>query len=195
MTIMHMLCYILMTPSNGNIIRVPGPLWGESTGDRRIPLRKASDTMVKCFLWSAPEQTVEQTIETQVIWDTIALTVMMQNSKDGEPSAGTMLIANCHVFHKLFLVFKHFKLYSVGFFFRWGYCMAWGCCDIELPSGAHLKLKSQEISIIQIINFSCQIVMKVCTDSGALLCAKFVRILASWIIGKRDFAGFELEEG
>ena len=34
----------MMTSSNGNIFRVTGPLWGESTGDRWIPLTKASDT-------------------------------------------------------------------------------------------------------------------------------------------------------
>ena len=49
-------------------IRVTGPLWGESTGDRRIPLTKASDVE----LWTAPEQTFKQTLETPVIWDAIA---------------------------------------------------------------------------------------------------------------------------
>ena len=34
---------------------------------------KASDAELWCFLWSVPEQTVEQTIETPVIWDAIAL--------------------------------------------------------------------------------------------------------------------------
>ena len=48
-------------------------LWGESTGHRWIPLTKASDAEFWCFLWPAPEQTVEQTIETPVIWDAIAL--------------------------------------------------------------------------------------------------------------------------
>ena len=46
----------------GNISRVTGPLWGESTGHRWIPLTKASDAELSCFLWSAPEQTLEQTI-------------------------------------------------------------------------------------------------------------------------------------
>ena len=31
---------------------------GEFTGDRRIPLTKASDAQLWCFLWSAPEWTV-----------------------------------------------------------------------------------------------------------------------------------------
>ena len=42
-----------MTPSNGNIFRVPGPLCGEFTGHRWIPHTKASDAELRCFLWSA----------------------------------------------------------------------------------------------------------------------------------------------
>ena len=42
---------------------------------RWIPLTKASDEKLWCFRWSPPEQTVEQTIETPVIWDTIAFIV------------------------------------------------------------------------------------------------------------------------
>ena len=37
------------------------------------PLTKASDAELWCFLWSTPEQTDEQTIETPVIWDAIVL--------------------------------------------------------------------------------------------------------------------------
>ena len=38
-------------------IKVPRhwPLWGESTGDRWIPLTSASDVKLWCFLWSAHE--------------------------------------------------------------------------------------------------------------------------------------------
>ena len=43
-----------------------------STGHRWIPLTESSDSEFWCFLWSAYEQTIEQTIETLVIWDTIA---------------------------------------------------------------------------------------------------------------------------
>ena len=46
----------MMTSSNGNIFRVTGPLWGWSIGDRWIPLTKASDAELWCFLWSAPEK-------------------------------------------------------------------------------------------------------------------------------------------
>ena len=48
-------------------------LFGESTGDRWIPLTKASDAELWCFLWSAPEQTVKQTVAAPVIWDAIAV--------------------------------------------------------------------------------------------------------------------------
>ena len=67
--------YPLMTSSSENIFRVTGPLWGESTGDWWIPLTKARDTELWSFLWSAPEQTLEQTIERPVIWEAIALII------------------------------------------------------------------------------------------------------------------------
>ena len=49
----------MMTSSNGNMFRVTGHLCGEFTGDRWIPRTKASDAELWCFLWSAPETTVE----------------------------------------------------------------------------------------------------------------------------------------
>ena len=57
----------------GNIFRVTGPLCGEFTSHRWIPLTKASDAELWCFLWSAPEWTVKQTIVRLVIWDAIGL--------------------------------------------------------------------------------------------------------------------------
>ena len=39
------------------------PLWGEFTGHRWNPLTKASD--------AEPEETIEQTIDTPMIWDAI----------------------------------------------------------------------------------------------------------------------------
>ena len=38
-----------------------------------FPPTKASDAELWCFPWSTPEQMVEQTIETSVIWDAITL--------------------------------------------------------------------------------------------------------------------------
>ena len=49
----------IMTSSNGNIFCITGPLCREFTGHRWIPLTKASDVELWCFLWSGPEQTVE----------------------------------------------------------------------------------------------------------------------------------------
>ena len=51
--------------------------WRHQMGKFSAPLVvcEARDAERWCFLWSAPEQTVEQTIETPVIWDTIALTM------------------------------------------------------------------------------------------------------------------------
>ena len=49
-----------MTSSNGNILRVTGPLCGEFSGHRWMPRTKAE---LWCFLWSAREQTVIGHIE------------------------------------------------------------------------------------------------------------------------------------
>ena len=43
---------LTMTSSNGDILRDNGPLWGESTGHRWIPLTKASDAGLWFFHWS-----------------------------------------------------------------------------------------------------------------------------------------------
>ena len=51
--------HVMMTSLNGNLSRVTGPLCGEFTGHRWIPLTKASDAQLWCFPWSAPEQTVD----------------------------------------------------------------------------------------------------------------------------------------
>ena len=63
----------MMTSSNGNILRVTGPLREEFIGHRWIPLTKASNAELWCFLWSGPDQTVKKTIETLVKWDAIFL--------------------------------------------------------------------------------------------------------------------------
>ena len=50
--------------------------WPFVRGIHRSPvnlLTKASDAELSCFLCSAPEHTVQQTFETRVIWDSIAL--------------------------------------------------------------------------------------------------------------------------
>ena len=52
-------------------------------------------------------------------------------------------------------------------------------------SKTHLKFKSREISFDQNIHFSCQIVLKFCTEHGsytAVLCAKFQKTI--WQLSK-----------
>ena len=44
----------MMTSWNGNTFHVTGPLCAEFTGHRWIPLTKASDAELWCFLWSVP---------------------------------------------------------------------------------------------------------------------------------------------
>ena len=71
----HWFCssrHFMMTSSNGNIFRVIGPFVRGIHQSPVIPLTKASDAELWCFLWSMPEQTVEQTIDTPVIWEAIA---------------------------------------------------------------------------------------------------------------------------
>ena len=63
----------MWNPNHTKGIHVTGPLRWESTGKRWIPLTKASEAELWCFLSSAPVKTVERTIETPVIWDAIAL--------------------------------------------------------------------------------------------------------------------------
>ena len=46
------------------------------TGHRWIPMLMASDAKLQCFLWFAPEQTIEQTMKTSVIWEAMALFIM-----------------------------------------------------------------------------------------------------------------------
>ena len=62
-----------MTSSNGNISHVTGPLWGESTGHRWFRRQGQPRGAFIFFLWYAPEQTAEQTVEMLTIWDAMAL--------------------------------------------------------------------------------------------------------------------------
>ena len=53
---------MLLAPCEGNLT---------VTGD--FPLQRPEMRSSEFFLWSAPEQMAEQTIETRVIWDSITL--------------------------------------------------------------------------------------------------------------------------
>ena len=62
------------TSSNGNIFRVTGILrWNSPVIGEFPPHTKLSDAELSCFLWCAPGPTVEQTMETPVIWVAISL--------------------------------------------------------------------------------------------------------------------------
>ena len=63
----------MMMSSNRNIFRVTGLLRGKSTRDRWIPLTKASDAELNFLFDLRLNKMVEQTIQTPVIWDGIAL--------------------------------------------------------------------------------------------------------------------------
>ena len=78
----------MMTSSNRNISHVTGHSWRETTGHRWIPLTKASDAELLCFLWLAQEQMAEQTIDTPVIWEVIApiTTSLMLSPKGSQTS-------------------------------------------------------------------------------------------------------------
>ena len=60
----------MVTSSNGSIFRVTGLLCGK--GHRWIRRTKVRDAELWCFLWFAPQQTVEKIIKTPVIWYAIA---------------------------------------------------------------------------------------------------------------------------
>ena len=51
---LHRIHKYMMTSSNWNMFLVTGHLCGEFTGHQWIPLIKASDAGLWCFLWSAP---------------------------------------------------------------------------------------------------------------------------------------------
>ena len=91
---------IRMTSSDGNIFGLSGLLCGVFTGHQRIPLTKASEVELWCFLWSAPEPTVEQTIETLVIWD--AITRCHHAHYDV-----TVMIADSMIHYWVFLALTH----------------------------------------------------------------------------------------
>ena len=64
---------LMMTSSAGNIFRVTEVLCEEFTGHRWTVRLKASNAELWYFLWSVAEPTVEQKMETPVIWDDIPL--------------------------------------------------------------------------------------------------------------------------
>ena len=56
----------MMISWHGNAFRITGPLWGVSTGHKRIPLTKGQWCGALIFLWCQPELTAEKTVERRV---------------------------------------------------------------------------------------------------------------------------------
>ena len=71
--LIYTLVYLHMMTSSNEIFSALLAMGGEFTGHRWIHLTKASDAELRCFLWPLPEQTVELTVKTPMIWYTIAL--------------------------------------------------------------------------------------------------------------------------
>ena len=116
---------LMMTSSNGNIFRVTGPLWGESTDDRWITLTKAGGDLW-LYPWSVPEQTVAQ-IETLVIWNPIAFIMTSQScfvSATSRCSTSTSVVMYatldssheevicCAFFRKMTMLWQNHTLYT-----------------------------------------------------------------------------------
>ena len=74
----------MMASSNGNNFRVAVLVCREFNGHRWIPHTKASDAELWCFLWSVSEPTVEQTIQTPVIWDTSSCSLCSHCNASGK---------------------------------------------------------------------------------------------------------------
>ena len=67
----QIICLNMMTSSNGNILRVTGPLCGEFTGHRWIPLTKASDAELWCAHYdvtSKPTLIRHLTVSNDILW-------------------------------------------------------------------------------------------------------------------------------
>ena len=58
---------------DGNIFRVIGPFWRESTCHRWIPLTKANDADFYVNFDARLKKTVVQTVEMSVIWDAMVI--------------------------------------------------------------------------------------------------------------------------
>ena len=119
----------MMTSSNGNIFRVTGPLCGEFTSHQWIPLTKASDAELWCFLWSSPEQTIEWITETLVIWDAIVPIMTFHLLR---PSSQDSLLwwlsykvfANCGWFELQFLKYFKWEENVITEMWRFVYCQS-----------------------------------------------------------------------
>ena len=90
-----MICHN-MTSSNGTFSGLLALLGEESTCRRWIPLIKASDAELWCFL-CVPEQKSEQTVQMFVIWDTMASLWRHCNEPNRQSPGGATSDETCHL--------------------------------------------------------------------------------------------------
>ena len=100
-----------MTPSNGNIFRVTGPLWGEFTDHRWIPLTRASDAELWC--WSALEQNKRSSKSLRRRWFETPLPSLWRHSNEAFPCFNIWLssISSTSIW---LCVFRGEKFYSIN---------------------------------------------------------------------------------
>ena len=111
--------YAMMTSSSGNIFRVTGPLWGNSAGHRWIPLTKASGAKLWCFLGCAPEQAVEKTVETLVIWGAIMRIVTLLSWPNPDLLGPYFVATNIHASSKCIWCMETRIAYNICLFCYW----------------------------------------------------------------------------
>ena len=69
LTILFLMTVIMMLSSNGNIFRVTGPLWGESNGDRWIPITRSMTQSFEVFVdLCLSKQSRRRRFETPSLW-------------------------------------------------------------------------------------------------------------------------------
>ena len=123
----------MMTSSNGNIFRVTGPLWEESTGYRWLPLTKAKDAELWCFLWSAPERDWVSNRDTSDFrchrshcGVTVILVVFFLQFDGTKPLVPSPLV--CSFWMEIFenvMCFIYIYIYGICVFFKWQSWFPW----------------------------------------------------------------------
>ena len=80
----------MITSSNGSIFHITDPLCGKFTDHWWTPLTRASDAELWCFLWSAPEQSIEKT--TEPLWFEMTSSSLCHHCNDLTTWQGTRIV-------------------------------------------------------------------------------------------------------
>ena len=139
---------IMMTSSNGTVIRVTGPLWGEPTDHHWFSLTEASGAEVCSILWYVLEQTVEQILRTPVTWNTIALisrydvTVMIAFYWATEKMTDLENMSNALIFYySCYLNLMYCKGIITGVFLSICECIIIFAKAVEFPKIFHFAIE------------------------------------------------------